>query len=95
MADGLALLAPMMSLPICRQPGSNRAYSRPKLQPGTTPGPPTKAAPMLLICECHLGRDGEDGKDPQCYRINWAVLLADFDQVRIRGQLTMTITSNC
>lgn len=33
------------------QPGSNRAYSLPMLAPGTIPGPPTRAAPMLLTIE--------------------------------------------
>lgn len=33
------------------QPGSKRAYSRPMLAPGTMPGPPTSAAPMLLTIE--------------------------------------------
>ncbi len=46
-AAGLAASVPMISFPICLHPGSNRAYSRPMLQPGTIPGPPTSAAPML------------------------------------------------
>lgn len=66
MATGLALLVPIMSLPMCRHPGSKRAYSyptllaqssslnragltRPMLQPGTIPGPPTRAAPMFEV----------------------------------------------
>jgi len=48
-AVGLATFLPMMSLATCRHPGSKSAYSRPMLQPGTTPGPPTRAAPTLLM----------------------------------------------
>ena len=71
-SQGLATFFPAMSAATCRQPGSNRlftkelerqdlwlrlnkatkppsthAISRPKEAPGTIPGPPTRAAPML------------------------------------------------
>ena len=47
MAVGLAWSLPLMSRPTWRQPGSKTATSRPMLQPGTIPGPPTSAAPTL------------------------------------------------
>jgi hypothetical protein len=93
MAAGLALLAPMISFPTCRHPGSNRAYSRPKLHPGTIPGPPTRARDISISVvikeeEGHTGTDVADDVTVQVWHDH------DVELLRLGNQLHRSVVDN-